>query len=146
MNDDQILAYFEALQMPEVTKSKALSTIAFYRDNQLIVDLKDCFLNQQKDADKNIRYDKLWLFSDNHWAEADISNGKIAGDLCSVSQKMARYDFSASDSNFADSNNESYLKLDCLLDDRLVARFQSFGINRKFLWDIFKKHIKPRVI
>ena len=145
MEINKIEECFNVLGVPDVTRSKVLSTLAFYRDNGLM-NPTHFFINQQKDAEKNIRYDKLWLFDGAYCAESDISNGKVAGDLCKIKDQVMRYEFSASNSNFEEGNNELYLNLDLMLGTHLNANFQAFGFNRKFLWDIFLNHIKINLV
>ena len=137
--------YLDQIAVPLSIRSKIMTTLAFYRDNQLL-NPTHIFVNQQKDAEKNIRHDKLWLFDGHYCAESDISNGKFAGDMAVIENQVIRYEITASDTNFDDANNEASLNLQVYLTDHVACLLQAFGSNRMFLWNLFNSHIKDNLI
>jgi hypothetical protein len=145
MSPKDLDSYLLTLNLPSTIEKKIRATLSFYIDNKLI-DPISIFVNQDKDDDQNIRANRLWMFDNNYCAEADISNGKIAGDIATIKSRIRRYEFSASDSNFDEPELSGYLKIHASMLGGLACRFQAFGKNRRVLWDLFTSHIKPNVI
>lgn len=144
MSPNNITDYLDQLQLPDTTKAKIRSTLAFYQSHKLL-EIDDIFVSQHKDADQNIRAVRFWMFDSNLCAEADITNGKISGDVAFIKSRISRYEITASDEEFSEADSSKYLKIEAVITSGLVCRLQAFGKNRQFLWDLFIKHIKPNV-
>jgi hypothetical protein len=145
MSPDKITDYLSLLQLPEPTVAKVMSTLAFYKGNNLL-QIDDVFVSQNKDEDQNTRAVRLWMFGPNLCAEADITNGKIAGDVAAIKSRIRRYEIVASDEEFSDGDVTKYLKIHTVIVGGLGCQFQAFGKNREVLWNIFLKYINPNVI
>jgi hypothetical protein len=137
--------YIKSLQIPAVTSGQIRKMLAFYRDNKLITP-EFIFINQEKDADQNIRANRLWLFGQGMCAEADLNSDKLSGDVATLKFRVRRYHINASDTDFLDGDSSRYLNIDAALVGGLGCDFQAFGVNRNILWDVFLKCIHPNLI
>jgi hypothetical protein len=144
MEISQLDAYLQQLQVPSTTEKKIRATLAFIQENKLLAP-ESMFVNQTKDEDANIRTTRLWLFELGFCSEADISNGKISCDVAALRSKIRRCEITASDSEFDDPDFSKYLNIEASMHGGLICRLGAFGANRRQLWNVFIKYIRPNV-
>lgn len=138
--------YLESLPLTKVVKGR-IEEVIIMTTKIHDFDFKDIFVCELKNNEGRIDYNSLWLFGEEYIVECKNFMNEIDIDLTPIYKKITYSSVYATNYDFENLNDSSFIKIDfTLMRSHVTGILTAIGNNCVNVQNIYKKYIIPNFI